>query len=397
MSSHRLSPYAVIVDNVHHKDTGKRKHAHIRLLHSTNMRKASTAAVSLLVVGSFRVGTLSFVRSFKFGCCRPKHHVFPQTNGRQSTFTMLQLRHFSSFPDDSWIDSLSSTTTTNSDFNVSRSKAQDAFSVLTRQGRAWKRLSHMVDLAIGAASHNESSLMNAGKTISDVGTDHGLLAMGLALSGEFSKVIGVDVSEQALENGAFTLLEQVNKRVKFNIPVEFRHGDGLRALNDGEAAVVCIAGIGVNTILQILGLDGSDPNADFSELDRIQCTDIVLQPTNSKPKNLMVLYKTLQENGWKVRNERIENVSSRWYVTSHFARDEEDRPAGNKKSGCLSDDGDLVVPGAIIASLLESVHPMRQVLDQYCLHHQKWIRQDEKFGRLDPLEKVWLDQFGEQS
>jgi 2-polyprenyl-3-methyl-5-hydroxy-6-metoxy-1,4-benzoquinol methylase len=142
--------------------------------------------------------------------------------------------------------------------NGARMKAQEA--MFARQGRAWRRLSHLVDLSIIGSSNNDSSSGNDfdNKTIVDLGTDHGLLAMGLTLSGKFRKVIGVDASDQALKSGALSLLEQLQTRCyqkkdgrfTFDTPVEFRHGDGLKALSGGEADIVCIAGVGVNTIFQ---------------------------------------------------------------------------------------------------------------------------------------------------
>ncbi|KAG7346712.1 hypothetical protein IV203_005781 [Nitzschia inconspicua] len=232
------------------------------------------------------------------------------------------------------------------------------------------------------------------KTIVDVGTDHGLLAIGLALTGKFQKVIGVDVSQQALENGALSLLSQIESRRKgidpqkaaLDVPVEFRHGDGLKALEEGEADIVCMAGMGVSTLLQILE---QDHDALTSDLNRRQYTDLILQPTNSKPRNLMFLYKSLQDSGWELRNERIVKLSSRWYVTSHFTR-----PQSNIPVTALIEDGAMKIPGSTLDCTLSDSDPMRQDLEEYCRHHSQWIRKDSEYGRMDLLEEVWLERFG---
>jgi tRNA A22 N-methylase len=297
------------------------------------------------------------------------------------------------------------------------SKAQEAFATLARQGKTWKRLSHMVDMAIGTQELSESNLASSylctERNIVDVGTDHGLLALGLALSGRFSRVIGVDVSKEALEKGALTLLDRVQihfdrspeftrpetdggygrNRLLLNTSIEFRLGDGLRALECGEAEIICIAGMGVNTMIRILEQKRSHKGSSYSELDRIKCKQLILQPANSKPRHLMFLYKKLQDDGWRVRNERIEMVSSRWYMTTCFERAE--------GVSAFADDLDKeleVFPGSVLSAILENsrAHPMLRVFDDYCRHHERWIQQDAAFGRLDPLDSIWLKRFGKQ-
>jgi tRNA A22 N-methylase len=268
---------------------------------------------------------------------------------------------------------------------TARYRAQQAFSILARQRRTWKRLSHIVDMALQDGIETENSFTN----IVDVGTDHGLLAMGFSLSGRFSKVIGIDISEKAFQN-SLSLLEHVKNHsteAKHLInPVEFRYGDGLRALNDGEGQIVCIAGMGANTMLQIL--------SPGSELDRIQCTRLILQPTNSKPRNLILLYKKLQQDGWEVANEQIEKLSGRWYVTIRFKRLEAVTTFVDLASG--SKDPALTLPGTVLSSQYNTFHPMRQAFDDYCQHHNKWILFDAEYAPLDALELQWLKIFGNQ-
>jgi tRNA A22 N-methylase len=360
-------------------------------LMSQRVFQVAMFAASLLMTGCFRGGNVSSV--FSLLSVRSNIHC----SCKERSLAYFQRLYVSSSP----IKDLTEfSVTDSSQYNVARTKARDAFSFFAQQGRAWRRLSHLVDLSIlGSIINNNNSSRSTSsfnnKTIVDLGTDHGLLAMGLTLSGKFRKVIGVDVSEQALENGALLLLEQLqthhyenkgSKRVLFDTPVEFRHGDGLKALSDGEADIVCIAGIGVNTILQILQQNTA---AGAFELDRIRCTDLILQPTNSKPRYLMLLYKTLQERGWEVYGERIEKVSSRWYVTTHFARQEISHDTVNIDG--VHQDGELHVPGSILSSKLNNSDPMQQVLKEYYRHHENWIRQDSKYGMVRPLDTIWLE------
>lgn len=308
-----------------------------------------------------------------------------------SSFSAAQWRYFSSKSDN--VDAEVAAIVFDGPHHDARWKVQEAFSILARQGNAWKRLSHLVEMAIGI-NNSGHPRDHRGRTIADVGTDHGLLAMGLALSGQFQSVIGVDVSKQAL-NGAFALLEQVQSHqselreasLAFQTPVEFRYGDGLKALKEGEADIVCIAGMGVNTMIDILGL-GLHHTIMSSELDRIRCTDLILQPTNSKPRNLMLLYQTLQQSGWELRHEQIEKLSSRWYLTCHFVTRHD-----NAESRVVSDDA-INVPGLILDTQPNTSDTMQQAWDDYCRHHLEWIRRDEQYGKVCPLEARWLKRFG---
>lgn len=297
----------------------------------------------------------------------------------------------------------------NGDDTMALYRAQNAFSILARQGKAWKRLSHIVEMAL-TLGENDSSLLPttpalSNTTIVDVGTDHGLLAIGLALTGRYRKVIGIDVSENALEN-ALSLLGQVkghsfstgNRNVEemdhsLCAPIDFRCGNGLQALDNGEGTVVCIAGMGVKSIIQILEQSRSCQGRAELELDRVRCKQLILQPTNSKPRNLIALYKKLQEDGWEVSDERIEVLSSRWYMTTKFER----RNFVTSPDDNFNDDyagNSLTLPGDVLSS--SRFPQMYPVFDSYCQHHERWILRDAAFGPIHPLETEWLRRFGDQ-
>lgn len=268
---------------------------------------------------------------------------------------------------------------------------------LFRQGKTWKRLSHLLDMATDGKEEAEKTMISP-KSVADVGTDHGLLAMGLALSGNYNKVVGVDVSDQALTFGALALLEQIrNQTMSMNddffkeFPIEFRLGNGLEALEFGEADIICIAGMGVNTMLKILEQESS-MNSEGTYLEKIGCKRLVLQATNSRPRNLILLYDRLQKMGWKVRDERIEKLSSRWYITTCFEMPN-DAPSSIhlRESGQLID---LELPGLKLRSF-DKTCSMRKIFDEYCLHHKQWIQEDAKASRqqIDSRDLRWLEYF----
>ena len=271
---------------------------------------------------------------------------------------------------------------------------------LFRQGKTWKRLSHLMDMATDDKDEAEKAMISP-KSVADVGTDHGLLAMGLALSGNYNKVVGVDVSDQALTYGAIALLEQIrNQTMSLNddffeeFPIEFRLGNGLEALEFGEADIICIAGMGVNTMLKILEQESS-MNSEGTCLEKIGCKRLVLQATNSRPRNLILLYDRLQKMGWKVRDERIEKLSSRWYITACFEiRNDAPSSIHLDESVPLVD---LELPGLKLRSF-DKTCSTRKIFDEYCLHHKQWIQQDAKVSRqqINSRDLRWLEYFDEK-
>lgn len=242
---------------------------------------------------------------------------------------------------------------------------------LTTRKASWKRFRDMVDLALLNKTLNIQSAV-------DVGTDHGFLAVCLAATGSFGKgVLGVDVSEKALQTGAFRLegkLQEYWRETNKNpLALSFQVGDGIRSLEPGQADVICAAGMGVNTILEIL-TQAKDGEPLLSVLG---CQRLVLQPTNSRPRNLMTLYKGLESIGWSLNEERIQQVGSRWYVSLSFEPD-------NK----MSDDKEQCVPGM---KLLDSTSSTFQ---DYLEHHYEWLCADLRVaGKLQDGEAEWLEAF----
>lgn len=217
--------------------------------------------------------------------------------------------------------------------------------------------------------------------IADIGCDHGLLSLALALQipQRYQKVIGVDVSTNALQNAH-------NNLARFrtisdnglshgcdwgNTLVEWRVGDGLSALNDGECNSVCIAGMGVNSILTIL---------NSAEVERVGCHHLFLQPTNARPKFLMLLYNDLSLAGWCLRAEQIEKVSGRWYLSSFWGRE--------RKECCERSDD--VVSGGRVPFLPGDFLQEDAVWEEYVRFHKTWLEQDAKKGDLNEMDLRWL-------
>jgi tRNA A22 N-methylase len=254
---------------------------------------------------------------------------------------------------------------------------EDVFSTLAKTGKTKRRLSHFLDFPLD----EESPL-----AIADIGCDHGILSFALAYSGRYSTVIGVDVSESALENGAAQNMKKLGLSPELPITnsrgltttVEFRQGDGLSALNDKEVQCVCIAGMGVDTMMKILF--SRSHSSTESELERIGCKFVYLQPANPRPRHLTRLYDTLQMAGYALYQERIEELSNHWYITTAFVKQS------------FSEKNFALLPGSYLASQRQNAK-IFQIYLNYCNHHRNWILSDvsSRYNLLSNEDARWLE------
>lgn len=309
-----------------------------------------------------------------------------------------------------------------SDGEVGLDVARRAVSVLAQNNKTWTRLAPIIELAASDSNGNSDGdktmikTMGGNKkdekrTIADIGCDHGLLSIALAASGRYRGVVGIDVSSRALEDGALQFYRRMKhiligggvehgdyRRSLDNLdqdqdkdllldlvlPVEFRVGNGLEPLCPGEADIVCIAGVGIHTMLSILtnhhdydneSLRDKDETTMY-DIDRIKCDKLLLQPTNSRPRHLIKLYRELQRFGFTLVDERVVYLASRWYITCAFER-----------CNFVDDkNSELKFPGTILAARGD------EEFNKYVKHHSVWLDSDiQKNSSLDKDDLLWLE------
>jgi hypothetical protein len=126
-------------------------------------------------------------------------------------------------------------------------------------------------------------------------------------------------------------------------------------------------------------------------LDKIDCQKLILQPTNCRPKQMIELYDELQHAGFTLEDERIEYLSSRWYITVLFSRSI--TPVDDKEV----EERELLLPGSKLSSLSDqSAGEMLSIFGDYVRHHRRWIQQDAAFTSTDDIDdadKRWLEEF----
>lgn len=119
------------------------------------------------------------------------------------------------------------------------------------------------------------------KTHVDIGSDHGGLLVSMLSSGRIEYGIAIENNQQPFENSV---------RALTGLPAEVRFGDGLHALQPGEADCLSICGLGANRIRDIL----------TAHPDRVPAR-VVLQP-NQKPE---IIRQWALDYGYHLVDERI--------------------------------------------------------------------------------------------
>ena len=294
--------------------------------------------------------------------------------------------------------------------------------------RTWKRMEPMIKLIL--SSHcidnkeqnlDDHSINDASEktiqsdrrrisSIADVGCDHGMLSLSLAcMSWAVSQrgvenkenvcllnantctfftpqIIGIDLSPLALKNGGLVSLRKVSDAMlplssDAQLPIEFRVGNGLNALKPGEADAITLLGMGATTMLEILF--GLSKNNEFP-VDRVQAQRIYVQPTNSRPQNMMILYDRIQSSGeWSLRGETLTYLGGRWYINAAFER--------YRNQGTFDTGHSFRYPGHfLVRSTSEDELDM---YDSYVKHHLQWLKRDNENPKclLEDQDKRWIN------
>ena len=299
--------------------------------------------------------------------------------------------------------------------------------------RSWNRLKPLLELILQSCrdvevDDNDETCLQKANTISsivDVGCDHGLLALSLACMSwvvsqqqlrhntdgcdaiikpddfVFARVIGTDLSSLAMENGGMVsyqkLIDAMITQQQLSLPIEFRVGCGLEPLQPGEADAIVLAGMGHQTMLEVLfgqQVDDGDQQQhnldtdDIRPVDRIHAKRIFLQPTNSRPQHMIELYDRVHESGdWDLKGETIACVGGRYYINAYFERK-------RNTNHILLGDTPFRFPGQFLGrgNLDQS-----RVYDSYVKHHIQWLKEDYERPKymLEEEDRRWLEYISE--
>ena len=133
-----------------------------------------------------------------------------------------------------------------------------------------------------------------GHVAADIGCDHGKLSAALAGSGRCPLVLACDLRPGPLEKARVTCAPYGDK-------VQFRLGSGLAVLAPGEAEDIIIAGMGAETIIEILEAAPWVFDARYN---------LVLVPATKHS----VLRRWLARRGFALAGETLCQAAGRWYA-----------------------------------------------------------------------------------
>ena len=128
----------------------------------------------------------------------------------------------------------------------------------------------------------------------DIGCDHGKLSAALAGSGRCPLVLACDLRPGPLEKARVTCAPYGDK-------VQFRLGSGLQVLAPGEAEEIIIAGMGAETIIEILEAAPWVFDGRYN---------LVLVPATKHS----ILRRWLARRGFALKAETLCQAAGRWYA-----------------------------------------------------------------------------------
>lgn len=134
-----------------------------------------------------------------------------------------------------------------------------------------------------------------GATFADIGTDHGFLAVYAVQAGISSRVVATDLRPGPLKRARAEV-----QRHGLTDAVDLRLGSGLTVLKPGEVDGVVIAGMGGETMVQIL-------NASPAVVGSLSF--LILQPMNES----RMVREWLQQNRWHNNAEDLIWEDNRWF------------------------------------------------------------------------------------
>ena len=136
------------------------------------------------------------------------------------------------------------------------------------------------------------------KRIIDVGCDHALLDIYMALEHENITFLATDISKNAIKS-AIRNIEENNLESRIKVLVT----NGLEGITLKEDDTIVISGMGTNTIIKIV-------TPHIHEIN-----DIVIQ-TN---RDIELLREFMFNNGFRIKNEEV-IYDDRFYVFIHFIK-----------------------------------------------------------------------------
>ena len=151
-------------------------------------------------------------------------------------------------------------------------------------------------LHLDARLRAAAQLVRRGHRAADIGCDHGKLSAALVCSGRCPFVVAAD-----LRPGPLSVARANMEAAGCADKVDLRLGNGLEVVRPGEAEDIIIAGMGAETICEIL---------EAAPWVKDPAVRLVLVPATKHS----ILRRWLCRQGFELKEEKLARVGSRWYA-----------------------------------------------------------------------------------
>lgn len=138
------------------------------------------------------------------------------------------------------------------------------------------------------------NLIDKNKKVIDIGTDHGLVPLYLAKNGISKEILATDISEKSLDKLRSALTPELETKISTKVT------DGFKGIAEDENQVAVIAGMGANTIIDII-----DQSLDFAHN-----LDYMILASNINTEKLRVY---LIDNGFEIINDFLTYDNGKYY------------------------------------------------------------------------------------
>ena len=147
------------------------------------------------------------------------------------------------------------------------------------------------------------SLIDKNKKVIDIGTDHGLVPLYLAKNGISKEILATDISEKSLDKLRSALDSDTRKLIQTKVT------DGFKGISKKEGQVAIIAGMGANTIIDII-----EESMDFAKN-----LDYMILASNVNTEKLRLF---LVEKGFEIMNDFLSFENKKYYdiIKTRFAK-----------------------------------------------------------------------------
>ena len=151
-------------------------------------------------------------------------------------------------------------------------------------------------LHLDARLRAAAQLVRRGHRAADIGCDHGKLSAALVCSGRCPFVVAAD-----LRPGPLSVARANMEAAGCADKVDLRLGNGLEVVRPGEAEDIIIAGMGAETICEIL---------EAAPWVKDPAVRLILVPATKHS----ILRRWLCRQGFELKEEKLAHVAGRWYA-----------------------------------------------------------------------------------